>query len=446
MKHIAIPIEKAGLFASIFFILIASYLLNYFSVISSQFHDALDVYSLTELTLPTISSGWRGFFSPMIDRQGALYLSQFGLHGWSYQLIHYVLGLAPTETVALIRTVLTILFCATLSALLVSLRPVTGSTPIFLAGVGLALSPRLAQYAGDTYWFGVAFILPLLLSVLYVRANDKNLRRGFLFLLFLSSYLKLLCGYEFVTTFLIAPVIMMLTCIPLGCWTTWESLRRIVLVLSVLSAGFAAALASHIVQITTYTGNSPLVYLAERVKARSIGSSDREYIMVEVVPALRERAASLALPALGFDRETATRLAIRAFSGYPRAGVGVILMYFTYTMVSFGATASIYGFMLPFAGGIPFVLVLLASLMLLPLIFAACRLDRRYEPVLRVGLCAALGLIGPLSWYVFGFNHSVIHGFIAVTLLYFPWGVLSLLFLAQVMVAVAVSIGRTLTR
>jgi hypothetical protein len=54
--------------------------------------------------------------------------------------------------------------------------------------------------------------------------------------------------------------------------------------------------------------------------------------------------------------------------------------------------------------------------------------DRLAEPPLRLGLAATLGLVAPVSWYVLGFSHSVIHTFITPTLLYFPWAILGTLF------------------
>jgi hypothetical protein len=91
-------------------------------------------------------------------------------------------------------------------------------------------------------------------------------------------------------------------------------------------------------------------------------------------------------------------------------------------------TKSDFYFVLPFGGGITFLALLAVMILLLPVAAIVYRRNRSQEPVLRLGLCAALGFMGPLSWYVLGFSHSVIHGFATVVLLYFPWGILGTLF------------------
>jgi hypothetical protein len=196
-------IRSELVFSALIIILSLSFVFNAFSILTPKPHGTLDNFSLRELILPTMNSTGSSFLSPMAGKDGTPYLSQVGLHGNVYRLLQASLDWPSEQVIILIRNVLALAFSAVLAGILIALRPVAGTAPILISAVAFALSPRLAQYSGDIYWLGVLFLLPMLLATLYARAPRGKLSYALIAGLFVAAYMKFLCGYEFITTFVL---------------------------------------------------------------------------------------------------------------------------------------------------------------------------------------------------------------------------------------------------
>ena len=131
------------------------------------------------------------------------YKSQFGLQGHLYDAIYRLTGVRKLKFYHLISsTLLAIVFYL----LILAVRAELGVG----AALGLLLSaicsPWLVGAAKDLYWSPWTWFLPILTAMIVLGKNKAGDPR-WLFAYFLSLLVRFLCGYEYVSTILIAAFI-----------------------------------------------------------------------------------------------------------------------------------------------------------------------------------------------------------------------------------------------
>ena len=130
------------------------------------------------------------------------YLSQYGLQGELFGALHRGLGL----TVEDMRALNSALLALVVGAFCVVLARDFGLRAALAFSVPLAVSPLLVIYAHDLYWVSWTWLLPALLAFAFGASVYKGSGALTLFLLAFGAamLLKLLCGYEYLTTVALA--------------------------------------------------------------------------------------------------------------------------------------------------------------------------------------------------------------------------------------------------
>lgn len=132
----------------------------------------------------------KGIFTP--------YTSQFGMQGQFFSFIYNEMGI---NNIDLLKLLSIFLLSSTLSFLCLLVKKeynLIFGTIFYLVFI---LSPWMAAFAGNLYWVPFTWFLPALFSLLLL----KNIKQYYFYLplIFLSVFIKSLCGYEYLSTILI---------------------------------------------------------------------------------------------------------------------------------------------------------------------------------------------------------------------------------------------------
>jgi hypothetical protein len=205
------------------------------------------------------------------------YTSQFGLAG-------VVLGAIKTQVemdgvlFALLAGAATALLTATMAGAVFAgaqrwLGPPVGDLACFLA----AFSGVLLPFATSLYWAPFLLLMPFtIVWCLYPLCRTPGRKAVLFTLVGLAVLTKSLCGYEYITTVVLAPL-------P-AAWfhqhRLGEGLRRRFLTACVLVVvgllGFGSAMALHIVQLRAITGGDGIEVIRGRARARIKGKLGAE--------------------------------------------------------------------------------------------------------------------------------------------------------------------------
>jgi hypothetical protein len=133
------------------------------------------------------------------------YLSQYGLQGRLWSAVHYATGASASALIAINA----LLVAGMIATLWIYVRRLFGDLPAALFVAVSALSPWQVAFAQSLYWVIWTWMLPTVVGFALGRAGLHD-ARGLTVLsvtLFLATVLKLLCGYEYVTTVLLAATV-----------------------------------------------------------------------------------------------------------------------------------------------------------------------------------------------------------------------------------------------
>jgi hypothetical protein len=405
-------------------------------VIDKANYRPLDGYSFTNVIAPTIGgTEARPFFYPLVKKDGAPYLSQAGLHG---RALHHLRKLWPGSDQGFYRAAEVATgtaFAAVLAALLCLALPSFGIVATLATAVALAISPFLICVATDLYWIPALTFLPMLVAWgLYPRVQRRETSLLVLCAAAASAAaLKFLCGYEFVSVVLVAPLFAIPFYEPARRWPTRAILMRASLLAASLLAGFLLALGLHALQAYALFDTNVLHHLRDSGSSRSFGSAYMDYVVNTLGPGQRDlliRRLAKIWAWCGGDPAGLARFVSHLVSQYWALGVITILEYFTFTMVGYRSHARYY-YTAPFAHGLEFAHVLALQLVALAAIGLLKRRNESLGELGRLGVVSLATLLAPCSWFVLGFGHSVIHSFIIPSVFFLPWGVLSLLFVTS---------------
>jgi hypothetical protein len=125
------------------------------------------------------------------------YRSQVGAHGWFYSALQ---GLFKFKTVERLQ-----FFPSAAMAILVVLlfflhRRIHGFLFAIIFSLCLVLSPWVASFARNLYWSPFLWLLPYVFSMIAFSGRSAQVRFLSFNLIFISFFVKCLCGYEYITS------------------------------------------------------------------------------------------------------------------------------------------------------------------------------------------------------------------------------------------------------
>lgn len=309
---------------------------------------------------------------------GRAYTSQFGLQGVALGAIYARSGGDAEAFAGAAGAALAGATAALLAAFFASAARRVGPTAADGAVLLTSCSPILLPFAPSLYWVPALMLAPFVaVWLLYPRCGGSRPRLAGLFgLVAALTCAKCLCGYEYVSTVVLAPVAAVVyhRAAAGGGVRTWVGPAAAVVAAG--AVGFAAALVLHVWQIDHVVGGDGWAIIGGRAAGVSVrGGAD---------------------PALGY----ACLAPDPAFLPEPaRLRVRSVANYFWLPAVG---TPTTWG---PLRAVAPLGVVVLAAGVL------ALARRRRPAPPAVAALTPAAGvaLLGGLSWHVLALNHTCNH-------------------------------------
>lgn len=178
------------------------------------------------------------------------YKSQVGLQGKIYTLIsNYVYS---TSLIEFFRWLNSFLLAAIIVGILYLLKIKYNILMALIWGIVFILSPHILNFSHNLYWVEFTWFVPMLLGLLAatdeVKFNYKNLI--ITILVFFSILIKSLCGYEYLSTIMIAMIGFLLSDIIIEFYKKdfceLKKKLKIMIIISICGfIGFAVALSIH---------------------------------------------------------------------------------------------------------------------------------------------------------------------------------------------------------
>jgi hypothetical protein len=455
MKHLPGALAKPaqGLaFVAVFTVLFFSYAFNGLGIVSDTWPRPWDQYSYNRLIVPSVTDPHLPLIYPLIKisdtGERAAYESQFGLQGMAMRAARRLWPGSDSSFFAGAQVAAGTLLAVVLTGLLWSVRPLLGTIPVVGTAIALAMAPRLVVAATDPYWWlGLHFAPAMIVWWGYPRVRSGNMRMATLAVMAGAAVMvKFLCGYEFVSTILLAPLFAIPFWEPLRAWPSRQVIMRVLGLGAALAAGFALALACHALEGWWVLGRSVFGHLLMKGEARSMGHKYVDYVLNDIGPMFRSNYYHSVVGTWTWFGGGASRLTeiFKAISSdYGALGASVIAGYFFEAAIGWPGLLPTY-FLIPLGGGLTFADLFGLSLLSLAVAAILGRRDARFALPLRIGCVSMLSLMAPCSWFVLGFGHSVIHGYIVPVVLFLPWTILMLLCIFATAVAlVEWTIART---
>lgn len=129
------------------------------------------------------------------------YISSFGAQGHFFSFLFNSLGIRKYNLFRILVVGLLSLVLVSICFLAKEQFGFAYSTVLYL---GFLFSPWLTAYAKNLFWLPFTWFTPMLFSLMILRWPEKT--KIFLALIFLSVYIKALCGYEFITTIMLSGI------------------------------------------------------------------------------------------------------------------------------------------------------------------------------------------------------------------------------------------------
>src|SRR6185312_433255 len=318
------------------------------------------------------------------------YLSQYGLQGEVAARLQPD-GWSVPEAAAALACLWAALAALSLAAFFASLAWRLGTVAADVAAVLAAAMPCLLPLAPSLYWAPFLLFAPFLVVWFGYPWASRSVGRLAL-LLFVEAVLvgvKCLCGYEHVTTTILAPIAALTYHIAVRGERPrkWLAQSAAIGVAGVL--GFATALAIHARQIEQTTGQNGLSAIVQRAEHRTSASADSEL------------QYHLLAPEPSFLPEK-LRLPVTAFANY----FWLPAVALPHTWGPLSGTISL--------GGICLMAIALAVL---------GWVQRRRLPPQALALIPAIavGFAAALSWQILAINHMAVHFHINVVVFAVPF-------------------------
>jgi hypothetical protein len=290
------------------------------------------------------------------------YLSQFGLQG----IVFTASGAGPAATSAVCALLSALVFAMIFASAQRDLGAPTGDTACALA----ALTPVCLTFAPALYWATFLMLLPFALVWCFGGwASTPGRKAALLLGVGAAVYLKCLCGYEYVTSVIAAPLA-----------AAWFHMHRIgvpartrILVGASLFAagvaGFALALGTHALQVECVVGENGIAVIRDRAVARTAAAPEESHLAAER------------------NGRTAVAFAVQCFKDY-----------FRQRAIS-----------LPSAFGASAFDLSLGTASLLAAAYAIAAVVRPSRDRLALAGALAIGFAASVSWQVLAVNHMCVH-------------------------------------
>lgn len=133
------------------------------------------------------------------------YNAQIGFPGYFARLW---MGIFGSEDIQLVQTINVWFFSAVFSLLLILLYKKTTVLVSFTFMLSIILSPWMVAASNNAYWLLWTWFLPPVFAVLWTTENNSKRKIIWIFALFISFAIRFASGYEFVTSLILAAVLM----------------------------------------------------------------------------------------------------------------------------------------------------------------------------------------------------------------------------------------------
>ena|GEM_PF-6290167 len=327
------------------------------------------------------------------------YNSQLGLQGLFAAVLSKTFSLSADQTVLLAQWLVAASGAAVFGAFFYFLLTKYGTLAALPGALIIFFSVHILYFAHNLYWVSFSLFLPYVVTLwLYPAAvfsrRAFNLLAG---LLFAITYIKCLCGYEFITNIVLSasPVLLFVGIVRSIPWRRMLAHQSIFAFACIL--GFLLAMATHLTFLAASLGSveAAITAVADRALQNTVDATSLTSNIV---------AAKYVTPGTG------TILAIIKYLSFPAVNIGSYPPfgdneYFVFRSTYFG----------PFA-----LSVIMASAC-----FTAAR-RRVIDPALRLslnGVAASLpwAFVCSISWIVAAKVHSIHHFHLVSIVLCFPF-------------------------
>jgi hypothetical protein len=311
-----------------------------------------------------------------------LYRSQFGLQGVGLSLVFRETGGSVEGFAGWAACGFALLTAAVFAVFFAAVVRWVGPTAAIAGVVLTAFTPAFLPFASSLYWTCFLLLAPsVAVWVLYPRcAGSRSRYAGLLLLTAGLVGLKCLCGYEYITTVLLAPAAgVVYHTVSAGGRVRGAVRPAVALVLAGL-LGFGAALTIHAAQLTEVTGRNGWDVIADRANANTVG---------QVVGRINDVTMACLAPDLPFLPER-VRLPVRC-----------VLSYFWQPAVATPATWGVASGFLPF--GVVVVAVLAAGRAVWQ------RRGRLPTAVAALVPACGVGFLAGASWHLLAPTHTCVH-------------------------------------
>lgn len=351
------------------------------------------------------------FRSGCSDEDFIPYGSQFGLQARVMSLSVETGAMTYKVILKATEVVLAAVFAIVLVFLVKKTRDEFGNIPGITMAMGILLSPWIASFSYNLYWFMFTLFLPFVFSF-YCYKNAKKSNRLLLFyiILFLLFLVKFLNGYEYAST-MVFSVFVAVAYHELSLVNTREILSLWRKALSVLAVGIAAilmAISFNVYALKDYAGG--LKPALEIVKGRAGDRSDARHYQDAVVPALKSNTPAIySLIDNHFDID-------RYETGKGNPLVYLVLSLATYSMLP--------AYNIPIIMPEPFSTIIQSILIvcvIAGMLLYILKKKKNRDPIVdRVEVAYWMSVIGALSWLVLMPGHAYVHPHINAIIFYLP--------------------------
>gem|GEM_PF-5843075 len=344
------------------------------------------------------------------------YSSQFGLQGRVYTGVFRVVSKIThisTGTYVAIAQLTTALMSAIVFGLFVLwVRVNYSGISASIVTLLLAMSPMIVGFARNLYWALPLFIAPFVFALYKYRLHESR-KSALVFWSILGSllYLRYLCGYEYITTFTIMTVAVVVYFLYMGKAKRVDYYRQIAISCMVSVLAFGAALATHVVALNSYTGSTgkSIDIVMKRAQERTVNGDkylQYPYMNLKNLASDYYRTANTYV---NFDDRVASGSKLWSISA-------AITNYLLLPVVSLPLNTT--GPLTLYIQSTVAFITALAVLYIKRDTWVNKKINRSVKGLY---LAMSVGLVGYLSWLVLANAHSLVHAHINGILMYLPF-------------------------
>lgn len=342
------------------------------------------------------------------------YYSQFGLQGrvytFGFKLFDGLFGIGLKNYILLAQflTALVSAMCFALMAVWANNRYGKFVGVFFV--IAVSISPMVVGFARNLYWALPLMIAPILFTLYAYKVKAKESSRILFWVgIFLLLYARWLCGYEYVTTITLAVFATTTLYLYEASSSVKQYFKEALTTCLVAVLAFSAALGTHILNLSSYTGStqSAVKIVKERALERTLrGEEYTKYASL----GLKSNLSEIYVVADGYIHFEKKQGSL--FWAVVAAAINYLFMPVLNLPLALKE---------PLGALVQSMLIFITILAVVYIkrhrLFAKKAL-RQAEALL---LSSAIGLCGYLSWLILASSHSLVHAHINGILQYLPF-------------------------